>query len=168
LAFLGRIEAAKGPDIAIRIARETHRSLTLAGPIVDDGFFAERVRPMLSDTVRYVGPLGHEDKCALLGSSVCTLVPSRAEEGFGMVAVESMACGTPVVSSGRGALAEVVDDGVTGYSARPEAMAERVSRAVDLDRVVVADHARRRFGIAPTADAYLALYERGPRGRRDG
>jgi glycosyltransferase involved in cell wall biosynthesis len=167
LAFLGRIEAAKGPDIAIRVARESHRSITLAGPIVDDEFFAERVRPLLGDTVGYVGLLGHADKCALLASSVCTLVPSRVDEGFGMVAVESMACGTPVVSSGRGALSEVVDDGVTGYSAPPEAMAERVSRAIGLDRLVVADHARRRFGIEQTADAYQALYERGPRAGSD-
>lgn len=163
LAFLGRIESAKGPDIAIRVALEAERSLTLAGPIVDDEFFAERVRPLLGGTVHYVGSLGHDDKCALLASSVCTLVPSRVEEGFGMVAIESMACGTPVVSSGRGALSEVIDEGVTGYSAEPEAMVERITWAVSLDRRAVADHVRRRFGIEHTADAYLALYERGPR-----
>jgi glycosyltransferase involved in cell wall biosynthesis len=163
LAFLGRIESAKGPDIAIHVALEAERSLTLAGPIIDDEFFADRVQPLLGETVRYVGSLGHDDKCALLASSVCTLVPSRVEEGFGMVAIESMACGTPVVSSGRGALAEIVDEGVTGYSAEPEAMVERVTWAASLDRRAVADHVRQRFGIEHTADAYLALYERGSR-----
>jgi glycosyltransferase involved in cell wall biosynthesis len=163
LAFLGRIESAKGPDIAIHVALEAKRPLTLAGPIIDDEFYAERVAPLLGGTVHYVGALGHEDKCALLASSACTLVPSRVEEGFGMVAIESMACGTPVVSSGRGALSEIVDEGVTGYSAEPEAMVERVAWAVSLDRRGVADHARRRFGIEHTADAYLALYERGSR-----
>jgi glycosyltransferase involved in cell wall biosynthesis len=161
LAFLGRIEPAKGPDIAIRVARESGRPITLAGPIIDDQFFTQRVQPLLGDTVRFLGPLGHDDKCALLASSVCTLVPSRAEEGFGMVAIESMACGTPVVSSGRGALAEVVDDGVTGYSTSPDAMAEGVAKAAILDRRAVAAHARGRFGIERTARAYLALYERG-------
>jgi glycosyltransferase involved in cell wall biosynthesis len=163
LAFLGRIESAKGPDIAIHVALEAERSHTLAGPIIDDEFFADRVQPLLGETVRYVGSLGHDDKCALLASSVCTLVPSRVEEGFGMVAIESMACGTPVVSSGRGALAEIVDEGVTGYSAEPEAMVERVTWAASLDRRAVADHVRQRFGIEHTADAYLALYERGSR-----
>jgi len=163
LAFLGRIESAKGPDIAIHVAKEAGRALTLAGPIVDDAFFADRIRPLLGTTIEYVGSLGHDDKVALLASSICTLVPSRVEEGFGMVAVESMACGTPVVSSGRGALSEIVDDGITGYSAEPEAMVERITRAVHLDRLAVADHARRRFGIEHTAEAYLALYERGSR-----
>jgi glycosyltransferase involved in cell wall biosynthesis len=163
LAFLGRIESAKGPDIAIRVAREAGRALTLAGPIIDDQFFAERIQPLLGETVAYVGSLGHDDKCALLASSVCTIVPSRVEEGFGMVAVESMACGTPVVSSGRGALSEIVDDGITGYTCDPETMVERIRWAVRLDRLAVADHARRRFGIERTAAAYLALYERGSR-----
>jgi glycosyltransferase involved in cell wall biosynthesis len=163
LAFLGRIEADKGPDVAIGAARAAGLPLTLAGPVVDDSFFESRIEPQLGPSVRYVGPLGHEDKCALLASAACTLVPSRCEEGFGMVAVESMACGTPVVSSGRGALGEVVDDGVTGYSTNPADMVEGIARAVGLDRSSVAAHARRRFGIEGTAASYRKLYERGPR-----
>jgi glycosyltransferase involved in cell wall biosynthesis len=159
LAFLGRIEEAKGADLAIDVARQLGEPLTLAGPIVDDTFFEKHVLPAISPSIRYVGVLGHEAKCELLGSAACTLMPSRCDEGFGMVAVESMFCGTPVVSSGRGALAEVIDDGVTGYSVGEAHLAEAVNRAVALDRRTVSDRARGRFGIEQSAVTYLDLYQ---------
>lgn len=159
LAYLGRLEWDKGPDLAIAAARALGRPLVLAGPIVDHGFFAERVVPALGPAVQYAGVLGHDDKGALIGRSSCLLVPSRCDEGFGMVAVEAMACGTPVVGLANGALPEVIDDGVTGFTtADPEELAHLVLRAEKLDRVAVRARAAERFAIDRTAASYVGLY----------
>jgi glycosyltransferase involved in cell wall biosynthesis len=155
LAFLGRIEAAKGPDVAIAAARTLARPLTLAGPVTDRAFFASEIEPALGDGVRYAGVLGHEEKAELLRSSACALVPSRWAEPFGMVAVEAMACGTPVAALPSGALPEVVEEGVTG--ALGEDLAATVRRCDRLDRCAVRARAEQRFGVDAVAERYLAL-----------
>jgi glycosyltransferase involved in cell wall biosynthesis len=159
LAFLGRMEADKGPDLAIAAARAAGRPLVLAGPIVDHGFFAERVLPGLGPDVHYAGVLGHDDKVELLGQSSCVLVPSRYEEAFGLVAVEAMACGTPAVGLANGALGDVIDDDVTGFTtADAGELSELVLRAGKLDRAAVRAVAEERFSIDRTAARYLELY----------
>ena len=159
LVFLGRMEAEKGPDLAIAAARALGRPLTLAGPVVDHEFFAERVLPGLGPDIRYAGVLGHDDKVELLGRSSCALVPSRWEEAFGLVAVEAMACGTPAVGLANGALAEVIDDDVTGFTtSEASELADLVLRADKLDRAAVRSCAAERFSIERTARRYLELY----------
>jgi glycosyltransferase involved in cell wall biosynthesis len=159
LAFLGRMEAEKGPDLAIAAARAVGRPLVLAGPVVDHGFFAERVLPGLGPDVQYAGVLGHDDKVELLGRSSCVLVPSRYEEAFGLVAVEAMACGTPAVALANGALAEVIDGDVTGYTTTDASeLADLVLRADKLDRAAVRARAAERFSIDRTAARYVELY----------
>ncbi len=159
LLFLGRMEWEKGPDIAIDVARRLGRSLTLAGPIVEERYFDERIGPSLDGQLRYVGSVGDEAKKALLRRSGCVLVPSRCEEGFGMVCVEAMACGTPVVALANGALPEIVDPGVTGYVAPDEErLPDLVERALLLDRRAVRERARLRFDVARIAAQYHALY----------
>ena len=159
LVFLGRMEAAKGPDLAIATARALGRPLVLAGPVVDHEFFAEHVLPGLGPDIHYAGVLGHEDKVELLGRSSCALVPSRWEEAFGLVAIEAMACGTPAVALANGALAEVIDDDVTGFTTSDAAdLADLVLRAEKLDRAAVRARAAERFSIERTARRYVELY----------
>jgi glycosyltransferase involved in cell wall biosynthesis len=155
LAFLGRMEATKGPDLAIATARSLGRPLTLAGPLTDPEFFEAAIRPELRDGIRYAGVLGHDDKAALLGSSACALMPSRWDEPFGMVAVEAMACGTPVAALPAGALPEVVEEERTG--AVGDDLVDAVRRAERLDRTAVRDHASARFGIGAVAARYIEV-----------
>ena len=160
LLFLGRIEREKGPDIAIRVARELGRPLILAGPIVQQDYFDDRIAPFLDESVRYVGVVDHREKNRLLGNAGCVLMPSRWDEPFGMVAVEAMACGTPVVVSQQGALPEVVDPGVSGFMAVDEEMADKVVQALRLDRAAVRRAAAAQFDISVVAQKYYELYKR--------
>jgi glycosyltransferase involved in cell wall biosynthesis len=157
LAFLGRIEAAKGPDLAIAAARALGRPLTLAGPVTDEAFFAAEIEPTLGNGISYAGVLGHADKAALLAASGCALMPSRWAEPFGIVAIEAMACGTPVAVLPSGALPEVVEEDVTG--ALGEDVADAVRRAERLDRAAVRARAAERFGIDAVAARYLEVLE---------
>ena len=160
LVFLGRMEADKGPDLAVAAARAAGRPLVLAGPMVDRDFFTERVLPGLGPDVHYAGVLDHSDKVELLGRSSCALVPSRFEEAFGLVAVEAMACGTPAVGLTNGALGEVIDDDVTGYTtAEASSLGDLVLRAEKLDRGAIRQRAEERFSIERAAARYLELYE---------
>jgi glycosyltransferase involved in cell wall biosynthesis len=160
LAYLGRIEPEKGTDLAVEAARSLRMPLTIAGPVVDDRFFESRVAPFLNEQIEYAGVLDHAEKTQLLGSAVCSLVPSRWEEPFGLVAIEAMACGTPVVGLASGALPELVEDGVTGFLSRePSELPALVERAAGLDRATVRARAAERFDIHMVADAYMRLYE---------
>ena len=160
------MEAEKGPDLAIAAARSLGRPLVLAGPVVDHTFFAERVLPGLGPDIQYAGVLGHDDKVELLGRSSCVLVPSRYEEAFGLVAVEAMACGTPAVALANGALAEVIDDDVTGFTTADAGdLADLVLRAEKLDRAAVRARAADRFSIERTARRYFGLYTEIAEGR---
>lgn len=159
LLFVGRIEEAKGPDIAIDVARALGRSLTLAGPVIDREFFKRSIEPRLDGQIRYAGVVDHETKCKLMGNAACMLLPFRQAEPFGMVSIEAMACGTPVVALPNGALPEIVEPGDTGYLASEEgALPGCVLRAVSLDRARVRESATARFGIQHVARKYLDLY----------
>jgi glycosyltransferase involved in cell wall biosynthesis len=159
LIFMGRMEAAKGPDLAVSVAAQLGRPLTLAGPIVDSSFFETRVQPFLTDRIRYVGVADHSTKVRLLGEAACAILPFRQPEPFGMVSIEAMACGTPVVALANGALPEIVEPGVTGYLASDlPSLASLVGRAARLDRATVREQVAARFGIHTAAGRYLELY----------
>jgi len=160
LLFIGRLEEPKGADLAIQVARTLDRPLTLAGPIVNREFFVRMIQPFLGDRIRYVGTVGHRAKVDLLGQAECVLMPSRVAEAFGIVSLEAMACGTPVVALDQGALPELVEPGVTGFLAsHPNALSDLVTRAVTLDRATIRDRVTARFDIAVVATRYLELYE---------
>jgi len=161
LLFIGRMEHVKGPDLAIQVARSLGRPLILAGPIVEADFFDVAVRPYLGEAIRYVGVVDHATKVELFGRAGCVLLPFRGEEPFGLVTIEAMACGAPVVALANGALPEIVEPGVTGYLAREEAeLRPMVLRAMDLDRAGVRARARARFDMAYVAEQYRSLYGR--------
>jgi glycosyltransferase involved in cell wall biosynthesis len=165
LLFIGRIEPGKGPDIAIEVARTLERPLTLAGPVVDHAYFKSQIEPSFGPTVRYLGVVDHITKNRLMGEAACMLLPFRHAESFGMVSIEAMACGTPVVALANGALPEVVEQGVTGYLAENgegsdtvRSLASLTLQAILLDRAAIREHTLSRFSIERTAEAYLQIY----------
>jgi glycosyltransferase involved in cell wall biosynthesis len=158
--FLGRIEHEKGPDIAIRVAQRLGLRLILAGPIVQHDFFKSCIEPFLSNQVRYIGVADHAAKTELIGQAACVLMPSRWDEPFGMVAIEAMACGTPVVALANGALPDIIEPGLTGYFSKDEeSLASLVDQAMQLDRARIRDRVVQRFDISVIAKQYCRLYE---------
>jgi glycosyltransferase involved in cell wall biosynthesis len=162
-AFLGRMHPQKGVHVAIEVARHAGVPLRLAAKMSEPferEYFRAVVAPLLGDGIEYVGELGGEDKTALLGGATCLLDPVEWPEPFGMVVVESLACGTPVVATTRGALPELVDHGRTGFLADTVAdLAAAVLAAGDLDRGACRAVAEQRFSPARLATDHVALYE---------
>ena len=162
LVILGRVHPDKGTAEAIEIARQSGRRLIICGPVVDARYFAEQVEPHLDDLrVVHLGSIGPAERSRVLGGAAALLHPIRFAEPFGLAVIEAMACGTPVVAYGRGAMPELIDEGVTGFLVQDVATAvAAVPRAAALDRAVVREVAERRFGVDRMVDDYLAVYRR--------
>ena len=162
LVFLGRVEHIKGPHLAIEVARRTGRRLVIAGNVPEEHrtFFDEQVRPHVDgDRIRYVGPVDDAAKSALLSTSSALLMPILWEEPFGIVMTESLACGTPVIGMARGALPEIVANGVTGAACRDtDGLVQAVVGIDRLDRSACRQSAEARFSQPVLVDAYEALY----------
>ena len=136
--FLGRMAADKGAHRAIEVARKAGIRIMLAAKMREPWemhYFSEQVEPLLGSDARYLGEVSHERKLDLLASASALLFPIRWNEPFGMVMIEAMACGTPVLAFPEGAAPEVVDDGRTGFLCDDEAaMVEAIGRLDQLDR----------------------------------
>ncbi|HEX6143306.1 MAG TPA: glycosyltransferase family 4 protein [Geminicoccaceae bacterium] len=162
LAFLGRISPEKRPDRAIAIARRAGLNLKIAAKVdaADRAYFAEVIEPLLREPgVEFVGEIGDRDKTAFLGNAAAVLFPIDWPEPFGLVMIEAMACGTPVIAWRCGAVPEVVDDGVSGFIVASEDEAvSAVERASGLDRAEIRRTFERRFTSTVMARNYLALY----------
>ncbi|MBB5872136.1 glycosyltransferase involved in cell wall biosynthesis [Allocatelliglobosispora scoriae] len=160
LVAFGRIHPDKGTHAAIEIARRARRPLTICGIIQDQRYFDEQVAPHIDGAqVTYLGSVGPQRRSEILGGSAALLHPIGFDEPFGLSVVESMACGTPVVAYRRGSMAEVVDEGVTGYLVESVAGAvAAVGRISTIDRHRCREQARSRFGAARMVDDYLRLY----------
>jgi len=167
LAFVGRMTDQKRPDTAIEVARAAGRPIRLAGT-VDVGnplYFDSRVRPLLGADATYVGPLGDHEKGMLLRGAEALLFPVDWPEPFGLVMIEAMACGTPVIGWAKGSVGEIVEDGVTGFVVRTEQEAvEAVAKARRLDRAAIRRRFTERFTARRMAEDYLAIYRRLARG----
>jgi glycosyltransferase involved in cell wall biosynthesis len=162
LAFLGRISPEKRPDRAIAIARRAGVKLKIAAKVdaVDRAYFAEVIEPLLNDpAIEFLGEIGDSEKSTFLGNAAAVLFPIDWPEPFGLVMIEAMACGTPVVAWRCGAVREIVDDGVTGFIVTSEDEAvSAVERASILDRSKICRTFERRFTSKVMARNYLALY----------
>lgn len=163
LAFAGRMAPEKAPDLAIATAHAAGLPLRLAG-IVEDrhrNFFEENVLAACTGDVEYLGPLGREDLWRLLGNAHALVMPLRWHEPFGLVAVESLATGTPVIGWRMGALPEIIDDGVSGFLVGDVAEAVRsVGLVGDLDRAACRAMAETRFSDSEMAAGYSKVYQR--------
>ena len=167
LLFLGRFTEGKGVLQAIEIAKRVKMRLILAA--AEDDYYRERVAPHVDGRhVVYYGEADFEAKVKLYGGARALVYPIQAREPFGLVLAEAMACGTPVVALDRGAVREVVDEGVTGMIFEDlEQMANELPRVFDLDRRRVHDRAVARFGAARMVDEYVAVYTRLLEAHRD-
>jgi glycosyltransferase involved in cell wall biosynthesis len=163
LAFLGRICPEKRPDHAIEIARRTGLPLKIAAKVdrVDRAYFGEVIRPLLRDPlIEYVGEIGEQDKAAFLGGARALLFPIDWPEPFGLVMIEAMACGTPVIAYRRGSVAEVIEDGWTGFMVDDVAGAVAAVANLDrLDRGMIRARFEQRFTAQRMAKDYVLAYD---------
>lgn len=162
--FLGRFNEEKSPHLAIEAARAAGRPIVLAGKVnepAEQEYFDERIRPWLGDDVRYVGQADAATKRDLYARAACLLFPVQWPEPFGMVMIEAMACGTPVVALDRGSVPEVLADGVTGVICQsPDELADGIKRATSLNPADCRAHVERHFDLPAMARDYEAAYRR--------
>lgn len=163
LAFVGRLSPEKGPEEAIKIARAIGLPLKMAGKVdpVDRVYYQERLKPLIDgEQIQYLGEVSHEEKVELLAGASVTLFPITWREPFGLVMIESMATGTPVVGMALGSVPEVIADGKTGFVCRSlERMIEVVPEAMKLDRQTCRDYVLSRFSVESMVDEYERAYQ---------
>lgn len=163
LAFLGRLSPEKGPLQAIAIAKQTGWRLKLAGKINADErqFFETEIAPHIDGKqIEYLGEINHAQKVELLGNAALTLFPISWNEPFGLVMIESMATGTPVLGMNIGSVPEVIDHGKTGFICNSyQEMAAMISAALELDRWTCREYVKNNFSVTQMVDGYEAAYQ---------
>ncbi|GGF54755.1 glycosyl transferase [Azorhizobium oxalatiphilum] len=164
LAFLGRISPEKRLDRAIRIAQRCGMKLKVAAKIdrADEDYFEEQIRPLIGgEGVEFIGEIGDHQKSDFLSGAHALLVPIDWPEPFGLVMIEAMACGTPVIAYNRGSVPEVVENGVTGFVVEDEISAAGAVRDLpQLSRENIRRRFEERFSARRMAEQYLGLYRR--------
>jgi len=161
-AFLGRIAPEKGVDRAIRIAQHCGVPLKVAAKVdrADQDYYDEQIAPMLkAQNIEYVGEITDRDKSQFLSGAVALLVPIDWPEPFGLVMIEAMACGTPVIAFNRGSVPEIIDDDVTGFIVEDQTGAiGAVDRLAQLSREKIRQRFEQRFTARRMAQDYLSVY----------
>jgi glycosyltransferase involved in cell wall biosynthesis len=164
LAFLGRISPEKRPDRAISIAKRLGMRLRIAAKVdvVDAGYFRDEIEPLLADPlIEFIGEIGDSEKSVFLENASALLFPIDWPEPFGLVLIEAMACGTPIIAWRCGSVSEIVDDGKTGFIVDTEDQAVRAVLKLDqIDRRIVHGVFQERFTAEVMARNYLRLYRR--------
>jgi glycosyltransferase involved in cell wall biosynthesis len=163
LAFIGRISPEKAPDRAIRIAARAGMQLKIAAKIdpVDRDYFKAEIEPLLAQShVEFIGEIGEHEKAEFLGNAAGLLFPITWPEPFGLVMIEAMACGTPVIALRNGSVPEVVDDGITGFIVGNDAAAASAAQQLHLlDRTLIRTIFEQRFTARRMAEDYLRIYQ---------
>lgn len=162
--FLGRMSADKGAAMAARVARAAGMPLVMAAKMrepAEHAYFEAEVAPLLGEGVDYVGEVGGAEKLVLLADAACLLNPVAWPEPFGMVMIEALACGTPVVATPCGSVPEIVDDGDTGFvRATEDDLADALGRVGQVERALCRKTASERFSTARMVADHLELYDR--------
>lgn len=166
LALLGRIAPEKGVDQAIHIARRTGVPLLIAAKVdaADRDYYRAVIKPLIDESgslVKYIGEINERQKSDFLGNAAALLFPIDWPEPFGLVMIEALACGTPVIAYPRGSVPEVMDDGVTGFVAADlDEAVQAVGRLHQLSRRTCRDVFEQRFSAARMASDYVRIYEK--------
>lgn len=162
LAFLGRMSPDKGPQHAIAIAKQAGLPLKMVGKVdvVDRKFFEQEIAPQIDgEQIEYIGEVNHAQKVELLSQAAVTLFPITWNEPFGLVMIESMATGTPVIGMNNGSVSEVIAHGKTGFVCpRYEEMAAMIPAALELERSSCRDYVQSKFSVKQMVDAYEEAY----------
>lgn len=164
LIWVGRISPVKGTIQAIQVARETGRKLIIIGKVdkEDEDYFEEQIKSEIDRIeVQYLGEVGEREKYDLLRKAYALLNPIRWQEPFGLVPIEAMACGTPVVATPRGSMPELIDVGVTGILAKSHVeLVKAVEKVGELDRKEVRKVAEERFSVSRMVDEYEEIFKK--------
>ncbi len=164
LAFLGRLSPEKGPQHAIAIAKKAGWKLKIAGKVdvVDTEFYEQEIAPLIDgQQIEYLGEINHSQKTELLGNAAITLFPIAWREPFGLVMIESMVCGTPVIGINLGSVGEVIEHGKSGFVCNTyDEMAEMIPDALKLDRLTCRQYVENRFSVSQMVDGYEAVYQK--------
>lgn len=169
LAFLGRISPEKRPDHAIEVAKRTGIPLRMAAKVdpADLQYYLTEIEPLLDHPlIEFIGEISDKEKDNFVGNALALLCPYDWPEPFGLVLIEALACGTPVLAYRRGSIPEIIDNGVTGFvSENLSEMAEAVGRLGEIDRRRCRDAFEERFTADRMARNHVALYKRIIEGR---
>lgn len=177
LLWIGRIAIKKGPLEAIEIAKRTGMKLKMVAAIdpINRVYFENKIRPHIDGKqITFHGEVKHDETASFYQGAIATLVPINWNEPFGLVIVESMACGTPVIAFNRGSVPEIVDDGKTGFIINTketndpftisekgiDGMVEAVKRIRDIDPKVCREHVERKFSVSAMVDGYEKVYKK--------
>ncbi|HHE75173.1 MAG TPA: glycosyltransferase family 4 protein [Desulfobacteraceae bacterium] len=161
LLFFGRIHHDKGAREAVEIARACNRELILAGIIQDNTYYHQYIEPYLDkNNVVYVGSVGPVDRNQLLGKATALLHPINFNEPFGLSVIESMACGTPVITFNRGSMPELIENGKCGFLVNTvDEVIDAVRRIKDIDRAYCRHHVEQYFTADQMVEKYIQVYE---------